>query len=159
MTAGHTRCLVDGCFALLKKKYCRSDTYTLQQLCEVVNSSAACNVAELVDPDKTPWYDWDTYLMQRFKPLKGVSKLSHFVFDHQTPGVVKVSSSLAGDQELVHLLKPEVQPATLSSLVLLAILPPRGLTADRVQYLHKHIREHVAPAFQGELCPEPKPIE
>ena len=122
MTAGHTRCLVDGCFGLLKKKYRRSDTFTLQQLCDVVDS-AACNVAELVDPDKTPWYDWDTYLLQLFKPLKGISKLSHFVFDRATPGMVKVSSSLSGEQQVVQLLKPGVHPDTLVSAVLPAILP------------------------------------
>ena len=54
MTAGHTQCLIDGCFGLLKRKYRRYDTFTLQKLCDVVNSSAVCNAAELVDSDKIP---------------------------------------------------------------------------------------------------------
>ena len=57
MVAGHTRCLVDGCFGLLKQKFRQSDVYTLQQLSEVVNSSAMCNVSVVVDSNRMPLYD------------------------------------------------------------------------------------------------------
>ena len=54
MVAGHTRCLVDGCFGLLKQKFRRSDVFCLQQLEAVVNSSAACNVAQLLQALVSP---------------------------------------------------------------------------------------------------------
>ena len=38
MTAGHTRCLVDGCFELLKRKFRGSDIFTLDQLRDVVET-------------------------------------------------------------------------------------------------------------------------
>ena len=61
MIAGHTRCLVDGCFGLLKRKYRRSDCFTLNQLAAVVNSSAACNVAQLYHNSGIVWRAWDDF--------------------------------------------------------------------------------------------------
>ena len=55
----------------------------------------------------------------------------------------------------MELLKAGVQLATFSAAVLPPILPPDGLTAERVLYLYKNIREHVDPAFQDDLCPPP----
>ena len=48
MIPGHTRCLVDGCFGLLKQKFRRNDCYTLNQLEQLVNDSASGNEAQLV---------------------------------------------------------------------------------------------------------------
>lgn len=48
MIAGRTRCLVDGCFLLLKRWFCRSDVYTMSQLAEVFENSAACKHAQLI---------------------------------------------------------------------------------------------------------------
>ena len=49
MLAGHTRCLVDGCFGLLKQIFRRSDCYSMAQLATTVNESATINVAQLID--------------------------------------------------------------------------------------------------------------
>ena len=49
MRAGHTHCLVDGHFGLIKKIYRQSDTDTLDQMAEVVpvQRSTVNNVAQL----------------------------------------------------------------------------------------------------------------
>jgi hypothetical protein len=47
MITGHTRCLVDGCFRLIKQKYRRSDSDTMDHLVQVVNQSASCNYAQV----------------------------------------------------------------------------------------------------------------
>jgi len=70
MTAGHTRCLVDGYFGRTDLKYCASDTFTLDQLPNnVVYQTAVWIVAEVVNEERVPWYDWDSYLLQRFRDL------------------------------------------------------------------------------------------
>ena len=58
MIAGHTRCLVDGCFGLVKRRYRRYDMYTMEQLEDVVRSSAACNIAQLILGSDVHWRDW-----------------------------------------------------------------------------------------------------
>ena len=63
MIAGHTRCRVDGCFGLLKRKYRRSDCFTMEQLAEAVNSSAAPNVAQLMPGFGISWREWDVFFV------------------------------------------------------------------------------------------------
>ena len=41
MIAGHTCCLVDGCFGLIKKNYKQSDCDTLEQLQKEFDDSAS----------------------------------------------------------------------------------------------------------------------
>ena len=90
MVAGHTRCLVDGCFGLLKQKFRRHDVFTLEQLAHVVDSSASCNVTQLLTNSGVVWRSWDTFLPEHFVRIPGVSKAHHFVFDATKPGVVVV---------------------------------------------------------------------
>ena len=116
MKAGHTRCLGDGCFGLLKRKYRPSDTHCLDQLLvDVVNSSAVCNVAELVDSDRVPWYGWDAYLLALFKPLKGISKLHHYVVSENNKGFVRVSKAVGGEENDWKILKQGADLPALSS--------------------------------------------
>ena len=52
MPAGHIRCQVDGFFGLVKQKYRRSNSDTLEHLRDVVNSSSTSNFAQLyADPE------------------------------------------------------------------------------------------------------------
>ena len=64
MLTGHMRYLVDGCFGLLKQRFRKNDCYTLEQLAGVVNSSAACNTAQLVQGSTLQWREWDKFLRQ-----------------------------------------------------------------------------------------------
>ena len=60
MPAGHTRCQVDGFFGLVKQKYRRSNSNTLEHLRDVVNSSSISNFAQLyADPETgANYFDW-----------------------------------------------------------------------------------------------------
>ena len=154
MVAGHTRCLVDGCFGLLKQKFRRSDIFNLQQLEDAVNSSAACNVAQLLAGSGMSWREWDAHLLGHFKPIKGIRKLHHFEFSAQQPGVVVVKESLLDPGKEINILKTSKKAVNDAGLP--QVLEPPGLTLERAQYLYKQIRQHVPPAFQDDLCPCPE---
>ena len=47
MRVGHTRCLVDSHFGLIKKLYRQSDTETLEQLAALVECSSTNNFAQM----------------------------------------------------------------------------------------------------------------
>lgn len=66
MRVGHTRCLVDACFGLLKKRYRSSNCDSMQQLKKTVELSAKCNSVQLFQ------WEWDTFLWLSFKPLPGI---------------------------------------------------------------------------------------
>eukprot|EP00117_Sycon_ciliatum_P006959 scpid48468/ scgid2473/ len=67
MVTGHTRCLVDGCFGLLKQKFRHSDIYTMKQLETVVNDSAACNHAQLIPGSDLEWRAWGYFPCATFQ--------------------------------------------------------------------------------------------
>ena len=94
MVSGHTRCLVDGCFGLLKQKFRRNDCYTLGQLQKLVNESATCNEAQLVAGSGLVWYAWDVFLAEHFKPIKGIRSLHNIEFNTAKPGIVTIEKSV-----------------------------------------------------------------
>lgn len=157
MVAGHTRCLVDGCFGLLKRAYRRSDCFTMEQLAAVVDSSAACNVAQVYPGSTIRWRSWDTFLLQHFRPVPGISKLHHCDFKAVQPGQMVVKETVDGPEAVRSLLKTSKE--AVSNAGLPAIMPAGGLSAERQAYLFKEIRQFVPPAFQDELCPEPQVAE
>ena len=151
MIAGHTRCLVDGCFGLLKKKYRRSDVFTLAQLGDVVNHSAACNIAQ--QGSDVNYYEWDTFFDTKFKKVKGISKLHHFTFTSTQPGKVETRDFVESVPQLITMLKTTVEDIKAAGMP--PTLQRGGITAGRAEYLHKEIREFVPDAYKDELCPPP----
>ena len=157
MIVGHTRCLVDGHFGLLKRRYRQHDIYTLPQLVTVAEDSAKTNFAHLVDGDGM-WREWDVFLQQLFRPVKGVRSFQHFLFNSETPGVVLVKATRDGKEKQLSLLKPNVSLAQVRSAALPATLSAGGITAERQKYLFTDIRPHVPACFQDDLCPLPVPV-
>lgn len=155
MIAGHTQCLIDGCFGLLQQKFRRSNCFTLQQLEEVVQSSASCNVAQLLAGSGMSWRAWDVFLQLHFRQIKNIRRYQHFEFNADKPGVVTVRESIVDAGKEVQILKTAKEDVLAAGLA--EVIPPAGLTPDRVLYLHKQIRPHMPPAFQDDLCPPPLP--
>ena len=91
MRVGHTRCMVDACFGLLKKHYRSSDCDTVKQLGAIVEASATCNSTQLFDWE---WWEWDKFLLLKFNPLPGICKIQHFHFSREAPGIVFTRTSV-----------------------------------------------------------------
>ena len=150
MLVGHTRCLVDGCFGLLKRKDWRSNVFTLNQLADVVNKSAAPNFARI---GGVCWYSWDEFFDIHFKKIPGISRLHHFVFTAEKPGIVATRCDNNSPINEVNILK--CSPGGFSQEKLPLLLPNGGLKTERQLYLFKEIRQFVPPEYQDELCQEP----
>ena len=67
---------------------------SLQNIAEVVNSSAECNIAQLVSREDgttiVPTLDWTDFFATRMKKIPGIKKLHHFRFTSSSPGWVFV---------------------------------------------------------------------
>jgi len=74
MEVGHTRCLVDGHFGLMKKSYRRMDCDTLQHLEEATRRSTANNILQLF---AWQWQNWETLVDPLFKPIQTYSPIPH----------------------------------------------------------------------------------
>jgi len=90
MRVGHTPCMVDACFGLLKKRYRSSECDTMEHLKTTVELSAKCNSAQLFDWE---WREWDTFLINSFKPCPGIRKIQHFRFSEASPRIVFTRAS------------------------------------------------------------------
>ena len=72
MRVGHTRCMIDGNFGLIKKVCRHSDVDTVAQLSDIVSRSSLTNVPQLY-----PW-EWRVgyYACQTFRSPEGNPEIS-----------------------------------------------------------------------------------
>lgn len=152
MRVGHTRCLVDGHFGLIKKIYRQSDTDTLQQMADVVERSSTNNSAQLYD---WQWRDWDSFFKTLFRKIPLITKYQHFRFPASAPGTVYVRKSWNSEEKAIKLLKRGVTCAKVRRARIPSIIRPAGLTEERKQYLYENIRPFVTPRYQDITCPAP----
>lgn len=97
-------------------------------------------------------YDWVTFLQPYFKKIPGISKIDHFRFSKQEPGVV-FCRILLDSPEIEHriLKDPNIKPANQ----LPATVDPPGLDTERKRYLYREIREFCRPGTEDLVAPEP----
>ena len=92
MLVGHTKFAPDWCFGLFKQRFRRTFVSSLDDVVDVVNTSADVNVAQLVGSQSgepiVPVYNWVTYLGSHFRSIPHLKKYHHFTFSATHPGVV-----------------------------------------------------------------------
>ena len=154
MRVGHSRCMVDGNFGLIKRAYRHSDVDAVSQLANIVDRSSSSNQAQLFHWE---WKNWDSWLDQYFTAVKGITKYQHFEFsgDQDQGCKVSVRSTCDSDYKVIKILKKGVKPSDLISAPPPTPLIPGGITHDRAQYLYSKIREHVWPRYKDITCPRP----
>ncbi|XP_062614900.1 uncharacterized protein LOC134276644, partial [Saccostrea cucullata] len=156
MIAGHTKCLCDSCFGMIKKKFRRSEVNGIQELEAVVENSAKCNTAVRYggQVNGLQWFGWDTFFNAYFKPLKGIGKFHHFRFSAEEPGVVYARNTLEGPEVRVNLLKEKVNIDKVVS-GFPEVIAPAGLSVERRNYLFNEIRAYVKAPYKDVTCPAP----
>ena len=153
MRVGHTRCMVDGNFGLIKRVYRHSDVDTVAQLSDIVSRSCLTNIPQLYS---WQWREWDTMLAKLFTPLKGIRKFQHFTFAEELGGKVLVKQACDGEEKTLTLLQKGTTVRKVKSACLPKILKPPGITQERQEYLHSQIAEHVWPEYRDITCPAPQ---
>ena len=92
MLVGHTKFAPDWCFGLFKQRYRRTFVSSLDDVVEVVNTSADVNVAQLVGTQSgqsvVPIYNWNMFLGAHFRNVPHLKNYHHFIFSASQPGVV-----------------------------------------------------------------------
>ena len=155
LPVGRTKFSPDWCFGLFKRQYRRTKVGSLQNITEVVNTSAECNIAQLVSREDgttiIPTLDWTNFFATRFKIL-GIKKLHHFRFTSSSPGHVFVRERSDTVEQDIDLLK---EPWTPNADTMPDVIPPKGLNPDRQWYLYEQIRPFCPPNNQDTTCPLP----
>ena len=160
MLVGHTKFSPDWCFGLLKQRYRRTFVSSLQDVADVVNSSADVNVAQIVGTQDgsvvVPMYDWATYLGQHFRKLAGMKSYHHF--SASTPGVTTVKEFSDSESSSFKLQADNSWVPTADELP--PLITPLGLSKERQWYLYNQIREFCRAGTEDLVCPLPsRPLE
>ena len=156
LSVGHTKISPDWCFGLFKRQYRRTKVGSLQAIAEVVNTSAECNHAQLVSREDgstiVQTYDWTDFFAPRMKKILGIKKLHHFRIESASPGCVFTKEQCDSTEVKHELLKA---PWTPDVNDLPAVIPPRGLSAERQWYLYDQIRPFCPAEDMDSVCPLP----
>ena len=116
---------------------------------EVVENSAHSNVpVQYGDENGWEWRAWKTFLCDRFK------KVPLFRFSSLEPGVVymKVAADDEAEERFVICKTSHLQ---MDRDDLPPVIRSAGLSKERMEYLHRHVRPLVRRPFQDLLCPPP----
>ena len=157
LPVGHTKFSPDWCFGLVKQKFRHAKVDSLQDLVDVVESSASVNSAQLVGTQDgemvVPIYDWQSFLLTKFRKLPGIKKFHNFKFSSESIGEVIIKEYSNSLQKTINLLRdPSILP---SNTELPTVLTPTGLSPDRQWYLYDRIREFCPDSTKDLVCPLP----
>ena len=157
MLVGHTKFSPDWCFGLLKQRFRRTFVSSLQDMVDVVNTSADVNVAQLVGTQDgevvVPTYDWVSFLRKHFRKVPQIKSHHHFEFSSSTPG--DVSMKLYSDSSSSNFRMLVDRRWTPSPDELPTQIPPVGLSNERKWYLYNQIREFCREGTENVVCPHP----
>lgn len=108
MLVGHTKFAPDWCFGLFKQRYRRTFVSSLDDVVDVVNTSADVNVAQLVGTQSgepvVPVYNWASYLGVHFRSIPHLKQYQHFIFSATHPGVVTLKEHSNSSEETFTML-------------------------------------------------------
>ena len=149
MEVGHTRCLVDGHFGLIKKSYRHMDCDALEHLVEAVHRSTVNNIPQLFT---WQWQNWETLVYPLLKPIPQIRKYHHFRFDASNPGKVYIKEHTTSPESEISIFKKGITAAKVQKAKLPSAIFPAGLTRERQEYLYK-VRPYVKLEYQDITCP------
>ena len=146
MLVGHTKFAPDWCFGLFKQRYRRTFVSSLDDVVDVVNTSADVNVAPVVP--------WASYLGVHFRSIPHLKQYHHFIFSATHPGVVMLKEySNNSSEETFTMLDSGSWSPVASELP--PLLKPSGLPLERQWYLHRQIRPYCREGTEDLTCPKP----
>ena len=157
LIVGHTKFAPDWCFGLLKQRFRKTYVSSLEDLVEVVNSSAAVNTAQLVGTQDgeviVPCYDWSSFLGKYMNKVPKMKSYHHFTFSSASPGIVTLKQYSDSVSTTFSILKDSEWVPSAEDLP--PTIPPSGLSNNRQWYLYRQIREFCREGTEDETCPKP----
>jgi len=155
MIKGHTHFGPDSNFSHIKKRYRRSNAFSLEQLAEIVNKSSVSNKAEIID--HKIFFDFKTVLDTYFKDLPEIRNYHYFLFDTDRPGIVSVKENLRDEWIEYFLLKPPLNQSNAKSQCDIRPNPLQSPGLNRIKQinLYEKVRKFVPDEFKDVICPKP----
>lgn len=154
MIKGHTFFSPDSNFSHIKRKYRRSDAFSLDHLAEIVRGSSKTNDAEVLDGNC--FFEYKKTLGKLFKDIPNITGYHHFYFDASCPGIIKLKENVNSAWTKQNILKVKTSDvkAYAKKLSFPSSIPP-GLPAVKQLDLYEKVRKYVPEKYKDILCPKP----
>jgi len=157
LLVGHTKFSPDWCFGLFKRLFKRTKLSTLEEIAGVVRQSATVNYPQVVGSydgtSSVSFYNWTSLFDSKTTALKGITKLHHFRFTAEHPGLVFVKAFSDTAEKEINLLSDKSWKPSQHQLP--TVIRPPGLSLERQWYLYNKIREFCSEESRDLVCPEP----
>ena len=147
----------DSCFGLLKQKFRKTFVQTLEDMANVVTTSAICNKVELVGHEDgipiIPTYDWSSCFAENCNKITGIKQYQHFTVKRSKPGKIYCCTTSDAEPTEVNLLKNDTWNPSSTNLP--SVIHPKGLDAKRQWYLYDQICPYCNGEAKNKTCPMP----
>jgi len=155
MIKGHTHFGPDSHFGYIKKRYRRSDVFSVEDLKTIIQASSTTNKATILD--HANFFDFKAGLKPYFKDLQGITNYHYFLFKDSLPGIVSVKKHLNDPWTEHHLTKKTVNISDLrtNNSFKPSLLVAPGIALEKQIDLYKKVRKYVPDEFKDVLCPKP----
>ena len=102
---------------------------------------------------KVPTYEWSEHLHAKlkFKTIPNITDYHHFRMSSKEKGIVYCSKTLRGETVRI----PIIENISAVTDELPAVVPPRGFTRQRKEYLYTDIREFCTEETKDLTAPDP----
>ena len=141
---------------LFKRLFRRTKVGSLQEIAQVVDQSAVCNIPQLIADEKgttiVPIMNWSNFFSPYLKKISGIKQYHRFHFDSAQPGIVRVKEHSESEFQSISLLKGDWNP---DSTEMPAVIPVKPLSAERQWYLYDSIRPFCSYETKDITCPLP----
>jgi len=156
MIKGHTFFSPDSNFSHIKRKYRRSDAFSLDHLAKIARGSSKTNDAEVLDGNC--FFEYTKTLGKLFKDIPNITNYHHFYFDASCPGIIRLkekeNANSAWTEKNILKAKTSDVKAYAKKLNFPSSIPP-GLPAIKQLDLYEKVRKYVPKKYKDTLCPKP----
>jgi len=155
MIKGHTHFGPDSHFSYIKKRYRRSNAFSVEHLEGIIRTSSTTNNVESLN--HTNFFDFKRDLKPYFEDLPRITDYHYFLFKASTPGVISVKKQLNDPWTGHLLLKKSLNVSDLKSKNLFSprLLVAPGIANEKQIGLYEKVRKYVPDEFKNILCPKP----
>ncbi|KAJ0409700.1 hypothetical protein ATCC90586_007489 [Pythium insidiosum] len=141
---GHTKNASDRGFGHIKKRFVKSDCWTMEQVTTIVSEAASSSDAVSLEEEDAPFFDFKPVVNELYKNVKGLQKYQIFEMSHEYPGRLECRESPLAPPIVFYLSRSydgkEVDEERARELLdQIAPLPLPAVNPEKVYDLHKNV--------------------
>jgi hypothetical protein len=158
---GHTKNAVDRGFGHVRKKFARTDVWTMDQLVRLVDDAATSSATVPINADSDVFKSFKGMLTEAYRDIPGIRKYQVFSMLKELPGMVHCR--VGPDDEPVEFdlrrvydgIKVDGQRVELLFEEALTAMPPPKPNTEKIVQMHEKVRPYVPDEYRNDILYAP----